>query len=287
MGRRCMTHYDKLQVAAAASAEQIKKQYRKLSLDLHPDRPGGNAAKFKEINEAYEVLSDPNLRAQYDDELNPSMGMHMGMMPPGMMPPGMGHPDMIFDMLFKNPQVFRVVQQKPPPIVIPLEVTIDQAFTGCTVPVQIERVVHENQTKRSERETCYVDVFPGMDSGETILLPLKGHIGADFQQGDAKVVLQVVNTTKLTRAGLDLGYTHQLSLRDALCGFSFDLEYLQNKVLKIANHNGNIITPTFRKIIPGMGMRRDHKQGALIISFNIVFPTTLTETQTASLKEIL
>jgi DnaJ-class molecular chaperone len=266
-----MTHYDTLQVPSNAPADIIKKQYRKLSLEHHPDRTGGDSDKFKEINEAYEVLSDPNLRAQYDEELNPSMP----------------HPDMLFEMLFKNQHAFRVVQQKPPPIVIPLEITLDQAYTGCAVPVEIERVVHENQTKRLERETCYVDVYPGIDHGETITLPLKGHVGMDYQQGDAKVVIQVTNTTKLTRNGLDLGYTHTLSLRDALCGFSFDLEYLQSKQLKIANWNGNIISPTFRKIIPNMGMKRDSKQGSLIISFSIVFPNALSESQIASLKEIL
>jgi DnaJ-class molecular chaperone len=271
MWNRCMTHYHTLQVPDGASAEQIKRQYRKMSLELHPDRPTGNAAKFKEINEAYEVLSDPNLRAQYDEELNPRM------------PP----PDMLFDMLFKNPQMFRVVQQKPSPIVIPLEITLDQAYTGCAVPVEIERVVHENQTKRTERETCYVDVFPGIDAGETILLPLKGHIGADYQQGDAKVVIHVLNPTKLTRNGLDLCYVHHLSLKDALCGFTFDLEYLQSKQLKIANLAGNIITPNFRKIIPNMGMRRDNKQGALIISFSILFPTSLSIEALSAFKELL
>lgn len=266
-----MTHYDTLQVPSNSAPDLIKKQYRKLSLEHHPDRTGGNSDKFKEINEAYEVLSDANLRAQYDEELNPSMP----------------HPDMLFEMLFKNQHSFRVVQQKPPPIVIPLEITLDQAYTGCAVPVEIERVVHENQTKRLECETCYVDVYPGIDNGETILLQFKGHVGMDYQQGDAKVVIQVTNTTKLTRNGLDLGYTHQLSLRDALCGFSFDLEYLQSKQLKIANLNGNIISPTFRKIIPNMGMKRDSKQGSLIISFSIVFPNALSESQIASLKEIL
>lgn len=266
-----MTHYDTLQVPASASAEQIKKQYRKMSLELHPDRPTGNSAKFKEINEAYEVLSDPNLRTQYDDELTPR---HT-------------ETDMLFDMLFKNPHVFRVVQQKPSPIVIPLEITLDQAYTGCAVPVEIERVVHENGTKRTERETCYVDVFPGIDAGETILLPLKGHIGVDYQQGDAKVVIQVVNPTKLTRNGLDLCYVHHLSLKDALCGFTFDLEYMQSKQLKIANLTGNIITPNFRKIIQNMGMRRDNKQGALIISFSILFPAALSIEALAAIKEIL
>ena len=267
-------YYETLKVPKDAPPETIKKQYRKMSLDLHPDRPTGDAAKFKELNEAYEVLSDPNLREQYDQEQNPHMH------------PMQGHPDMaIFEMLFSGQQ-FRMAPQKPPPVAAALEITLDQAFTGCSLPVEVERVVHEGRSKRVERETCYVDVFPGIDSGETILLPLKGHVGAEGQ-GDVRVVVTIVNTSKLVRNGLDLSYTHHLSLKEALCGFSFDLEYLQCKQIKIANQAGNIISPQFKKIIPGMGMRRDNKQGALVISFSIAFPSALDEAQMAALKDLL
>lgn len=274
-------HYETLQVPEDASPEVIKKQYRKMSLEMHPDRPTGDAAKFKEINEAYEVLSDPHLRAQYDMARHPMQGHPMQGMHPMQ-----GHPDMaIFEMLFSGQQ-FRMAPQKPPPVAAALEITIDQAFTGCSLPVEVERVVHEGRSKRVERETCYVDVFPGIDSGETILLPLKGHVSPDGQ-GDVRVVVTVVNTSKLVRNGLDLGYTHQLSLKEALCGFAFDLEYLQSKQIKIANHAGNIISPQFKKIIPGMGMRRDNRQGALVISFSIAFPSALDEAQMAALKDLL
>jgi DnaJ-class molecular chaperone len=271
-------HYETLQVPPDASPETIKKQYRKMSLESHPDRPTGNAAKFKEINEAYEVLSDPNLREQYDHSLHARHGFPMH--------PMQGHPDMaIFEMLFGGQQ-FRMAPQKPPPVAAALEITLDQAFTGCSLPVEVERVVHEGRGKRVERETCYVDVFPGIDSGETILLPLKGHVGPEGQ-GDVRVVVTVVNASKLTRNGLDLGYTHHLSLKEALCGFSFDLEYMQSKQIKIANQTGNIISPQFKKIIPGLGMRRDNKQGALVISFCIAFPSALDEACLAALKDLL
>ena len=280
-------YYETLKVPKDATPDAIKKQYRKMSLDLHPDRPTGNAAKFKELNEAYEVLSDPNLREQYDQEQNPHFHPMQGHPMQGH--PMQGHPDMaIFEMLFSGqPQMFRMPPQKPPPVGAALEITLDQAFTGCSLPVEVERVVHEGRGKRVERETCYVDVFPGIDTGETILLPLKGHVGADFQQGDVRVVVTVINTSKLVRNGLDLSYTHHLSLKDALCGFSFDLEYLQSKQIKIANHAGNIISPQFKKIIPGMGMRRENKQGALIISFCIAFPSSLDEAHMTALKDIL
>ncbi len=59
-------YYQILGVAKTASAEEIKKAYRKLALEHHPDRGNGDDKRFKEINEAYEVLKDPQKRAQYD-----------------------------------------------------------------------------------------------------------------------------------------------------------------------------------------------------------------------------
>jgi molecular chaperone DnaJ len=59
-------YYSILGVSKTASEEEVKKAYRKLAHQHHPDKAGGNEAKFKEINEAYQILSDKNKRAQYD-----------------------------------------------------------------------------------------------------------------------------------------------------------------------------------------------------------------------------
>lgn len=58
--------YQILGVSKTASADEIKKAFRKLAHQYHPDKQGGNAEKFKEINAAYQVVSDPARRAQYD-----------------------------------------------------------------------------------------------------------------------------------------------------------------------------------------------------------------------------
>lgn len=59
-------YYQILGVSKAASDEEIKKAYRRLAHQHHPDKPGGNDKKFKEINEAYQVLSSKEKRANYD-----------------------------------------------------------------------------------------------------------------------------------------------------------------------------------------------------------------------------
>lgn len=73
-------YYEVLGVARTANAEEIKKSYRKVAMQYHPDRnPGDHAAeeKFKEAAEAYAVLSDPGKRSQYD-QFGHSMGNRGG-----------------------------------------------------------------------------------------------------------------------------------------------------------------------------------------------------------------
>ncbi len=59
-------YYDILGVSKSASQDEIKKAFRKLAHKLHPDKSGGDEAKFKELNEAYQALSDPEKRKRYD-----------------------------------------------------------------------------------------------------------------------------------------------------------------------------------------------------------------------------
>lgn len=59
-------YYEVLGVAKGASADELKKAYRRLAVQLHPDKEGGSEEKFKELNEAYQVLSNPEKRQRYD-----------------------------------------------------------------------------------------------------------------------------------------------------------------------------------------------------------------------------
>ena len=78
-------YYEVLGIKKGATKEEIKKAYRSLAHKHHPDRPGGNAEKFKEVSEAYQVLSDENQRQQYD-RFGRAFGAHG--FPPGGFPGG-------------------------------------------------------------------------------------------------------------------------------------------------------------------------------------------------------
>ena len=171
-------YYDILQVPKNASFEQIKKQYRKLSLEHHPDR-NGDAEMFKRISEAYQNLSDENSRRAYDQSINPMSAPNIfDMLFSGLGQGGLGgmHPEIhMFHGNKDMPFPFPFQPTKPCPLQISIDITLDQAFTGCSIPVEIERNI-EHQRHRilhTEVETIYVDIPYGIDNNETIMIPIK------------------------------------------------------------------------------------------------------------------
>ena len=71
-------YYEVLGVGKEASADEIKKAFRRLAVLHHPDKEGGNESKFKELNEAYEVLKDSEKRKRYDQFGHAGVGSNGG-----------------------------------------------------------------------------------------------------------------------------------------------------------------------------------------------------------------
>jgi DnaJ-class molecular chaperone len=275
-------------------------------MEHHPDRPTGNAEKFKEIGCAYEILSDPEKKRAYDmQRKNPfaaAMGAGGGM-------PFMGAPDDLFKMLFSmgggrgrmpfdmgggNAQFFvngmpmnMNMMSKPTPIIKTITITFTEAFKGITYPMEIERWIKNKDTRYTEKEKIYVDIPCGIDTNEIIIIRGKGNILNDTNKGDIKIFIKIENNTSFERKGLDLIYTQMISLKEALTGFQFDMSYLDGKVYTINNTAGKIIVPSYKKQIPQMGMQRGERRGNLLIHFRIDFPSSLSEEQKTQLKTIL
>lgn len=312
-----MTLYEILGVDKTASDQDVKRAYRALSLKYHPDRNSSAeaASKMREINEAYDVLGDAQKRRQYDMTQSTTMRMPPGF--PFRGGPGVVEMDLdpssmvdVFQMLF--PGMFQTAggvgpemaffhmdpmmmggggghsMMKPPPIQQHLTVTLEQAYVGCTLPIEIERWIMHGHVKVKEIETVYVDIPAGIDESEIITLVDKGNVLYDNCKGVVKVNMHVDNTTAFRRQGLNLIYCKTLTLKEALCGFSFDLKHLNGKTLSMNNtQNVTLIKPQLQKVVPGYGMMREKNVGSLIIEFDVQFPDALTPEQVATLRNIL
>lgn len=177
--------------------------------------------------------------------------------------------------------------QKPTPIIKNVTLNMSQVLEGGTIPVEIERWLIENDTKMFEHETLYINIPKGVDDNEIIILRDKGNILTDECRGDVKIFIKIENNTDFERHGLDLLIHKHITLKDSLCGFSFELKYVNGKVFTINNSSGNIIHPEYKKVIPKMGLTRDDHVGNLIIFFHVKYPDHLDEETVEKLKQIL
>lgn len=350
-----MTHYDTLQIAKDAGESDVKRAYRSMSLQWHPDRNSAPEAqsRFQEINEAYETLSDSVKRSAYDDELDgvlPSMfgmnsgedmqdinhilNMMFGQMHTG---PNMGGPNMGqntrggpnmggpqihvfrgggpgmpgfpsgfppgFPSGFQTgfghgfppgfPQGFppgfvQSQMQKPPPIIKGVSVSFLQAYGGCTLPVEVEKWSVVNDIKISEMDIMYVPIPAGVDEKEIIILRECGNSASPELNGDVKFVVSIEPGKTFERRGMDLIYKKAITLKESLCGFSFELSHPSGKQLLLNNlTNRTIIKPNYHKVISNLGMVRDGNSGNLVIEFGVEFPDALTVEQMDAISAIL
>ena len=307
--------YEILEIPETANLDDIKKSYRKLSMIYHPDKNKNNpesTAKFQKISEAYETLGDKDKKNEYDMTRN---NPFIKMMNPHGSPfgQGMNPVDEIFSSFFGMPfgqgapfgqgspfgpniRVFhngvQVNQQqpnflqKPTSIIKNVVVPINKILTGTIMPIDIERWLIHDGHKIFENETLYVTIPKGVDDGEIVLIKDKGNIAREDCKGDIKIIIKIENNTEFKRSGLDLIYVKTITLKEALCGFTFELKYITDKVYTINNTSGNIISSGYNKIIPNMGFSRDQHTGNLIIMFDIKFPDKLSEEVIVQLKQI-
>ena len=315
--------YNVLDLDENASQDEIKKSYRRLSLKYHPDKNHDlkDKGKFQKISEAYETLGDEDKRRRYDMERkNPFMSMggmrgeevnmdelfsnlfgftggdggfgnEFAGVFPGAMPGGMPFGNI---RVFTNGMpsgsfgpTFGQQQRKLAPIVKNIMINMEQVMNGAKVPVEIERWIVQDGTKTFEKETIYVEIPPGIDDNEIIVLQNKGNFMSEHAKGDIKIFIKVDNNSLFKRQGLDLIFEKKISLKEALCGFSFELNHVNGKTYIINNNKGSIVTPSYYKSIPNMGFKRDGHIGNLIITFTVEFPEKLSNKQIETISTVM
>jgi len=300
------SYYDILGVSPDANEADIKKAYRTLSLKYHPDRNPSEDAKEKiqKINEAYETLGDPALRKQYDtkDSMPPpspfgnaeqfnDINNIFNMMFNGMHGmhniPGMPHVN-----IFQNgrPGQFHTqfhFSNAMQPITKQIELTLEQCYNGCAYQINIDRTIINNNVQTVEVETMYINIPAGINHGETVLLQDMGNV-VNGRKGHVQLQISVAKHELFTRSGLDLIYNKTISLKESLCGFTIEINHVSGKRFSINNAtNPTVIVPQYKKMVPGLGMKRENNVGNLIIVFDVQFPTSISPENVEILKNVL
>jgi DnaJ homolog subfamily A member 2 len=149
----------------------------------------------------------------------------------------------------------------------------------------------EGNKVKQEDSTLKVYIERGMEHEQHIPFPGEGDQSPDIDvPGDIVMVLQQLKHDVFTRDGNDLHMKQKLTLAEALCGFQFVINHLDGRLLVVRNEPGQIIKPNDVKCIINEGMpewKEANSFGNLIVTFEIVFPETMQQSQIDLLRTAL
>ena len=222
-------YYSILGVSRNASPEEIKKAYRKLAMQHHPDR-GGDHNKFAQINSAYETLSNSDKRSAYDNP-HPQDFFHQNSNP---FNNGFGD-------MFGNTFHFNFGNQRPKNRDITIAATIElvDVLVGKNLIIQY-------RLSTGEIETLTVEVPPGARNGDTVRYQGLGDKGDPrFPRGDLNVKIQVRKHHLWSREGNNLLVKKTINVFDLLLGCAIIIETLDNKNVRVNIPKGTKPGTTF------------------------------------------
>lgn len=287
-------YYKTLGIAKTASADEIKKAYRKLARKLHPDlNPNDKEAhkKFQQINEANEVLSEPDKRKKYDqygkdwkhaDQFENAKQQRGG---------GFGGQDFgqytyssdddsgfsdFFESLFGGARRSR---QQP-------------KYRGQDYNAELQLSLKDAYTTQKQALTINgknirITIPAGVENGQQIRLKNYGSPGANGgPNGDLYITFVMKNDTEFTRQGNDLYKTEDVDLYTAVLGGEKTIDTLSGKIkLKVQpeTQNGTKIR------LKGKGYpvyKKEGQFGDLYLTWNVKLPVNLTEKQKELFTEL-
>ncbi len=305
-------YYDVLGVSKTASADEIKSAFRKMARKYHPDATKNDpksTERFKEAQEAYEILSDATKRRNYDEFGHAGVGGA----PSGADPfeayrraqqgrgggsrrswqggPGVSVEDFdlgggdigsVFEELFgarrgggrggrarQNP-----FQERGADIEHPVTLSFEQAAQGTNLPLQINR--------DGKIETIDVRIPGGVKDGSRVRVKGQGQRG-NGESGDLYIVTSVSPHPYFRRDGLDVHLDLPISLYEAAFGAKVDVPTLEGK-RTLTIPPGTSSGAKLR--IKGHGIARGEEKGDQIVITRVMIPKTLDEEDQKALEKI-
>jgi len=280
-----MDPYKILGINRTASKEEIKSAYRKLAKDYHPDANGGNDSKFKQINEAYKILTDPVVKAQHEEEMfkrNQSSGaedfFREFMSQRGFNftnpPRGFGF----------NPDEFssRVrMKHNGSNITIRLYLSLEEAFYGKNIEISVDRLERLDINKLIQKNRrIKINIPKGARDGQQLVLKGQGNQGqGGGRDGDIVIIIQLKQNSLFSVKEHNIFSKIKVSFTQAILGDTItfkniDGEKVDITIPKFSQQNQNI-----EILNKGMPVGNSDVRGNLILTIDIEMPKSLTENQ--------
>lgn len=318
--------YDVLGVPHGASAEDIKKAYKKKAMKHHPDRPGGSEAKFKEVSEAFEVLSDPEKRKVYDAYGKAGLQGEVPMPSQGgfSFPRGGGgfqasDPNDIFAAMFggdgatatfsfedllsgmggmggmggRSQRQRQRQPRKAPASEHELRLTLEELFTGCRKKLKVTRQIMDDASGRAipAEKVLTIDVQPGWKDGTKVTFEGEGNEEPGSLPSDIRFTVATKPHPRFTRDGDDLHTSVAVSLKRVLCGGPpVTTLGIDGKTLTVPLPDRPLNSGE-TVVVRGAGMPRRGKgqsgRGDLRVKVQVEMPSSLTASQRDELRRIL
>ena len=261
--------YKVLGVDKKAPADEIKKKYRALARDLHPDKTKGDAAKeeqFKAVSEAYEILSDAKKRAEYDEARSlferggfraPQGGGFQGGDFSDVF--GSGNPQDIFANLFgggrRGPRKGQDLQTEA-------TITFRESVFGTTLDLRLA-------TDRGQAQNISARVPTGVNDGAKIRVKGKGASG-EAGPGDLFIQLHVKPHPVFSRKGENLTITLPITFAEATLGADIKVPTMSGEDVTVRIAPG---TPNGRTLrVKGRGIVKGSTTGDLLVTVEVQVP---------------
>lgn len=290
-------YYEVLEVDRNASADDIKKAFRKKAVKLHPDKDGGDEAKFKELNEAYEVLGNESKKQAYD-QYGHNANAHQagGSGFEGNMNwqdfasgdgfsgfnvdfgEGFGGFGDIFENIFNG---FGGGRARA----VEIQIAIDfmEAINGCEKEINLMLMDRNTNTRNSEH--IKLSIPAGIDNGQSIIVRGKGEKGKDGKRGDLYVQVIVRDDKRFERRGADILSKSEIDVSTAILGGEINIDTVQGPVrVKVpAGTQPESIIKITGKGAPIVN-KKDAKGNHLIL-IKVLIPKKISKKQAELIKE--